>query len=111
MKVRLFPSSSHTDRQTEVDVVVRAHASKKVPSIPDYSTTINIRVNQLDIKINEHVGGNEIVIAPDNTGIKIANRGEWIRHKWNVRRDYLKIHVELILEREKNTVSMEVTSE
>ena len=47
-------------RQTE-GVVVRAHASDKVPSIPDYST-INRRINKLDIKINERRIGNDIVI-------------------------------------------------
>jgi len=93
-------------RQTEG--VVRVHASKKVPIIPDYST-INRRVNKLDIKINEHVG-NDIVIPLDSTGIKVANRGEWIRHKWNVRRGYLKIHVAVDI-RKKKIVSMEVTSE
>ena len=93
-------------RQTEG--VVRAHAAKKVPSIPNYST-INRRVNKLDIEINEHVGNN-IVIAVDSTGIKVPNRGEWIRHKWNVRRGYLKIHVAVDI-RKKKIVSMEVTSD
>ena len=93
-------------RQTEG--VVTAHAAKKVPSIPNYST-INRRVNKLDIEINEHVG-NDIVIAVDSPGIKVANRGEWIRHKWNVRRGYLKIHVAVDI-RKKKIVSMEVTSE
>jgi hypothetical protein len=41
--------------------VIRAHAGNKVPLIPHYST-VNRRVNQLDIKITEHVG-NDIVIA------------------------------------------------
>ena len=76
-------------RQTEG--VVIAHAKSKVPSIPDYST-IQRRINKLDIKINEHLG-NDIVIALDSTGIKITNRGEWLPHKWNVRKGYLKIHV------------------
>ena len=54
--------------------MIRAHAGNKVPSAPDYST-INRRVNQLDIKINEHDVGNDIVIAIDSTGIKVSNRG------------------------------------
>ena len=76
-------------RQTEG--VVIAHAKSKVPSIPDYST-IQRRINKLDIKINEHLE-NDIVIALDSTGIKITNRGEWLTHKLNVRKGYLKIHV------------------
>jgi hypothetical protein len=94
-------------RQTEG--VVRAHAGNKVPSIPDYST-ISRRVNKLDIKVNERLG-NDIIIALDSTGIKVSNRGgEWMRHKWHVRRGYLKIHVAVDIRRKK-VVSLQVTSE
>jgi transposase len=93
-------------RQTEG--VVRAHADDKVPSIPDYST-INRRINKLDIKINERIG-NDIVIVLDSTGIKVTNRGEWFPHKWNVRKGYLKIHVAVDI-RKKKIVSLDVTSE
>jgi hypothetical protein len=97
-------------RQTE-GVVVRAHAGKKVPSIPDYSSTIRKRVSNLDIKVDEKVGS-YIVIALNSTGIKVANRGgEWIRDKWQVRRGYyLKIHVAVDI-RKKKVVSLVVTSE
>jgi hypothetical protein len=44
-------------------------------------TLVHWRVNKLDIKISEDIG-NDIVIALDSTGIKVANRGEWMRHKW-----------------------------
>jgi Transposase DDE domain len=50
---------------------VRSHANEKVPSIPDYNT-LNRRVNNLDIKINEKVD-NDIVIALASTRIKVAN--------------------------------------
>ena len=60
--------------QRQTEGVVRAHAKSKVPSIPDY-TTIQRRINKLDIKINEHVG-NDIVNALDSNGIKVANRDE-----------------------------------
>ncbi len=43
-------------------------------------------------------------------GIKVANRGEWIRHKWHVRRGYLKIHVAVNI-KNKKIISLEVTSE
>ena len=81
---------------------------RRLPSIPDYST-ISRRVNKLGIKVNEKVG-NDMVIALDSTGIKVANRGEWIRDKWHVRRGYLKIHVAVDI-RKKKVVSLEVTSE
>jgi hypothetical protein len=93
-------------RQTQG--VVIAHASKKVPGIPDYST-ISRRINKPEIRINEKLG-NDIVIALDSTGIKVANRGDWIRHKWHVRKGYLKIHVAVDIKR-KRILSLEVTSE
>ena len=97
-------------RQTE-GVVVKAHARRKVPSIiPDYSTNSR-RVNKLDIKIDKRIGNDDIVIALDSTGIKVANRGEWIRDKWHVRRGYLKIHVVAVDIKKKKVVSLEVTSE
>jgi len=79
-----------------------------VPSIPDY-ITISRRINRLDIRIDQRVG-NDIVIALDCTGIKVSNRGEWMRHKWNVKRGYLKIHLAVDI-RKKKVVSLEVTSE
>ena len=70
-------------RQTQEGVVM-AYASTKLPCIPDYST-ISRRINKLDIKINERLLGNDIIIALDSTGIKVANRGEWMRHNLHVR--------------------------
>ena len=93
-------------RQTQG--VVIAHASKEFPSIPDYRT-ISRRINRLEIKINEKLG-NDIVIALDSTGIKVVNRGEWMRHKWHVRKGYLKIHVAVDIKK-KRILSLEVTSE
>jgi len=52
----------------------------------------------------------DIVITMDDTGIKVSNRGEWMRHKWHVRRGYLKIHVAVDI-RSKKVVSLVVTSE
>jgi hypothetical protein len=96
----------------QAEGVVMAHAGNKIPSIPNYST-INRRINNQHIRINEQNGvGNDddIVIAVDSTGIKVANRGEWMRHKWHVRRGYLKIHVAVDI-KNKKIISLEVTSE
>jgi len=65
-------------RQTEG--ITQAHAKGKVPSIPNY-TTINRRINRLDIKIKNTTNNKEsedeyIVIAIDSTGIKVTNRGQ-----------------------------------
>ena len=31
-----------------------------------------------------------IVLAIDSTGIKVANRGEWMRQKWHMKRGFPK---------------------
>lgn len=98
-------------RQTEG--VVREHASNTLPSIPDYSN-INRRINRLDIKIDDanksSLHDDNFVIVIDSTGIKVSNRGEWIRHKWNVKRGYLKIHLAVDIKK-KRILSLHVTSE
>ncbi len=103
-------------RQTEG--IAQGHAKGKVPSIPDF-TTINRRINRLDIKIKEDNKNKEsedeyIVIAIDSTGIKITNRGQWMREKWsmknNNKKGYLKIHIAVNI-KTKKILSMNVTDE
>ena len=97
-------------RQTER--AVRERASSTLPSIPDYSN-ISRRINRLDININNKNNNNNddyFVIVVDSTGIKVTNRGEWIRHKWKVKRGYLKIHIAVDIKR-KRILSLDVTSE
>lgn len=111
-------------RQTEG--VIKGHVDKKIPSIPDFST-INRRINRLDVKIkNDGSGENTnpskeeeenvyIIITIDSSGIKITNRGEWINKKWNVKekqnkKGYLKIHIAVDI-KSKKILSMEVTDE
>ena len=101
-------------RQTEG--ITQAHAKGKVPSIPDF-TTINRRINRLDIKIIEDDDKNKvskdeyIVIAADSTGIKVTNRGQWMREKWDVRKKgYLKIHIAVNI-KTKKILSIKVTDE
>ena len=31
------------------------------------------------------------IIAIDGTGLKVTNRGEWIRHKWKIKRGWVKV--------------------
>jgi hypothetical protein len=101
-------------RQTEG--IAQGHAKGKVPSIPNY-TTINRRINRLDIQIkdtdtkNKEFKDEYIIIAIDSTGIKVTNRGQWIQDKWNVRtKGYLKIHIAVNL-KTKEILSMKVTDE
>lgn len=102
-------------RQTEG--IAQGHAKGKVPSIPDY-TTISRRINRLDIRIKENNKSKEfedeyITIAIDSTGIKVTNRGQWMREKWNVNnknKGYLKIHVAVDV-KTKKILSIKVTDE
>ena len=67
----------------------------------------------MDININNKNNNNNddyFVIAVDSTGIMVTNRGEWIRHKWNVKRGYLKIHVAVDIKK-REIISLDVTSE
>jgi hypothetical protein len=62
---------------------------EKYPLSTDYST-ISRRINRLDIKINENKSGkfedDYIVVAIYSTGIKVTDRGHWMRDKWHVKR-------------------------
>ncbi len=60
------------------------------------------RINKLNIDINDSTiddNDNDLIIAVDNTGIKITHRGQWISDKWGAqnnkkrRKGYLKIHI------------------
>ncbi|MGH9982352.1 MAG: transposase [Nitrososphaeraceae archaeon] len=89
---------------------------KELKRVPDF-TTMWWRVSRINVKLNPFVNLNaDIVIAVDSTGIKIANRGEWIRrHKWSsstttTRKGFIKIHVAFDI-RSKLILSMKVTKE
>ena len=100
-------------RQTEG--ITQRHAHGKVPSIPDY-TTINRRINRLDIKIKDDNKGEEfedeyLIIAIDRTDIKVTNRGQWMKEKWNIKKNgYLKIHISVNV-KSKKILSIKVTDE
>ena len=104
----------HTDKP---EGIAQAHAKGKVPSIPDF-TTINRRINRLDIKIKDTTDSSNkfkdeyIVIAIDSTGIKVTNRGQWMRDKWHIKnkKGYLKIHIAVNV-KTKKILSMKVTDE
>ena len=77
--------------------------------VPDYST-IDRRVNRLDVRLDEEDYGNDLILAVDASGVKVSNRGDWIRHKWKVKRGYLKIHIAVDVKRKK-ILALKVTDE
>lgn len=77
---------------------------------PDY-TSIAWRVARMDVTIDSSIkDDDDIVIAADSSGIKVANRGEWIRKRWHVRRGFIKMHIAVDKE-SKEIVAMKVTKE
>jgi len=61
--------------------------------IPSYSQICR-RQKKLGIPINlKHDEKGPVDIAIDSTGIKVFNRGEWMRQKWAVRRGWIKLHI------------------
>ena len=54
-----------------------------------------------------------IIIAIDSTEMKVTNRGQWMRDKWNVKnksKKYLKIHVAVNI-KNKKILSIKVTDD
>jgi hypothetical protein len=81
-----------------------------MPAVPDY-TTIHKRINRSDIGIKPISSKGNIVLAVDSTGIKVTNRGEWMRHKWQKhRKAFLKIHVGVDV-KTKQVLALKVTDE
>jgi hypothetical protein len=60
--------------------------------------------------VKESINDNYLVIAIDSTGIKVTNRGQWLRDKWNIRKGYLKIHIAVNI-KNKKIISLKVTDE
>ena len=74
----------------------------------DY-TTLHKRISKQDLGIE--IPENDAVVAVDSTGIKVTNRGDWMREKHGKqRRGWLKVHVAVDVE-SKRLLSMEVTEE
>lgn len=74
----------------------------------DY-TTLWERIRKEDLSIP--LPDNDIVVAVDSTGIKVTNRGDWIREKHGTkRRGWIKVHLAVDVETRK-PVAFEITNE
>lgn len=64
--------------------------SKKSNNFPVICyTQICRRLNALDISFD--VEDNDLVAGIDGSGIKVSNRGDWMRKKWDVRKGWIKV--------------------
>lgn len=52
----------------------------------------------------------DVVVAMDSTGIKVFNKGEWMREKWKIRRGWIKVHAMIDVETNQ-ILGLEVTDE
>jgi len=79
--------------------------------VPDHSS-IQWRAEKLPVKLDKALidSNEDVIIALDASGIKVSNRGEWMRHKWKVKRGYLKIHIAVDVKRKK-IMALKVTDE
>ena len=74
----------------------------------DY-TTLHKRISKQELGID--IPENNAVVAVDSTGIKVTNRGDWMREKHGKqRRGWLKVHVAVDVE-SKRLLSIEITEE
>ncbi len=74
----------------------------------DY-TTLWERIRKEDLNIP--LPDNDIVVALDSTGLKVTNRGDWIREKHGMkRRGWIKVHLAVDVETRK-LVAFEITDE
>lgn len=85
--------------------------SKYIPKLKaaDY-TTIFKRLKKMDIELPLQEIGNDVIVALDSTGMKVSSRGEWIRHKWKVKKGWVKVHVAVDV-KTKKLLALEITDE
>lgn len=78
--------------------------------VPDY-TTMWWRISRVKVELDPDVDPKQdVTIAVDSSGIKVSNRGEWIRQKWRVKRGFIKVHLAVDTKTGK-IISMQVTKE
>lgn len=97
-------------RQTEGFVRALARFVPKLRK-PDHAT-IHRRVSKLNLDLADSLrrSNQPVVIAVDASGVKVTNRGDWIRKKWKRRKGYLKIHFAVDTST-KEVTAFEVTTE
>lgn len=77
----------------------------------DYTTLFRrIRVLDLSLPVASDLLAEEVTVAVDSTGIKVTNRGEWMREKWQVLRGWIKMHVMIDVETNQ-ALELEITDE
>jgi len=76
--------------------------SEKIPDFPvnNYSNACR-RINALELNLPKIDFDKPIYVGNDGSGIKVSNRGEWMRQKWHVRRGWIKAVITMDVENKK----------
>lgn len=87
--------------------------AKWIPKIGDpHYTHIRRRIMALDLDllVPEEIDPDEpVVVAVDSTGLKVTNRGDWMRKMWKgKRKGWLKVHIAVNI-RDNKVLAVEVT--
>lgn len=64
--------------------------SKRFYNFPVISFS-QIRRRIIQLSLSFRAKGNNLIVGSDGTGMKVSNRGEWIRQKWKVKRGRIKV--------------------
>jgi len=76
--------------------------SEKVSGFPvNHYSSICRRVNDLELNLPDIDFDKPIFVGNDCSGIKVSNRGEWMRQKWQVRRGWIKAVITVDVEKKK----------
>jgi len=76
--------------------------SEKIDGFPvnHYTNACN-RINGLDLDLPKIDFDKPIYVGNDGSGVKVSNRGEWMRQKWQVRRGWIKAVITMDVEGKK----------
>ena len=69
--------------------IMRAFAKRLGPFPVISFSQIRRRIKKLSLSFRAK--SRNLVVACDGSGMKVSNRGEWMRQKWGVRRGWLKV--------------------
>jgi transposase len=87
--------------------------SRYIPRLnPTHFTNIQKRLRGIYVLADPVLDTSDepVVIALDSSGVKVTNRGEWMRKKWKSKKGWLKIHLAVDV-KTKKIISMKVTKE
>lgn len=76
--------------------------SEQIDGFPvNHYTNACDRINEMDLDLPNVDFDKPIYVGNDGSGVKVSNRGEWMRQKWQVRRGWIKAVITMDVEGKK----------